>query len=142
MLRRTCWLILSFCSKYRTLYIVGSSFLLLSGFTLSTVCQKGSPFVFSSPPFLLFEMYWALCLSSSCWDDDIARLSRRSLACISTGRGQAQGLLTAPLHTLSLHVLSNPHQRSQITYAAKSSADYLLLGLLTQLFKSFGGRQM
>src|SRR5258708_13147359 len=60
MLRRTCPLILSFCSKYRTLYIVGSSFLLLYGYSLYSMSER-LPLCLL---WLLFEMYWALCLSS------------------------------------------------------------------------------
>src|SRR5260370_15266540 len=60
MLRRTCPLILSFCSKYRTLYIVGSSFLLLYGYSRYSMSDR-LPLCLL---WLLFKMYWALCLSS------------------------------------------------------------------------------
>src|SRR5260370_8937789 len=56
MLRRTCPLILSFCSKYRPLYIVGSSFLLLYGYSLYSMSEM-LPLCLL---WLLFEMYWAL----------------------------------------------------------------------------------
>src|SRR5260370_9290920 len=56
MLRRTCPLILSFCHKYRTLYIVGSSFLLLYGYSLYSMSER-LPLCLL---WLLFEMYWGL----------------------------------------------------------------------------------